>query len=267
LGSTLLDRYSAFAFDLDGVIWLAGDILPDAPAAIHAVRDAGKRLLFLTNNAAYLPSWIVSHLAAGGIKVDEQEVLTSATAARAWIRREGLVGKRAFVLATQPVIDQLADLLEVVPVARGVEVDVVFVARDVELTYARLAAAADAVRNGAAFAASNRDNVLPIPGGFEPGTGSVLAAVEAASRRRAVGLGKPELPMMQAAADVLGRDGVLMTGDRCDSDVAGARAIGWDAALVLTGVTRAGDLLDPPPDHVLATLADLTAPRGGGAAD
>ncbi|HMC08754.1 MAG TPA: HAD-IIA family hydrolase [Actinomycetota bacterium] len=260
MASTLLDRYSAFAFDLDGVIWLADHILPEAPGAIQAVRDAGKRLLFLTNNASYLPSWIVSRLAEGGIKAGEHEVLTSATAARAWIQREGLVGKRAFVLATKPVIDQLADLLEIVPVARGVDVDVVFVARDLELTYARLAAASDAVRNGAAFAASNRDNVMPVPGGFEPGTGAVLAAVEAASRRRAVSVGKPELPMMQAAVDVLGRDGVLMVGDRCDSDVAGARNIGWDAALVLTGVTRPGDPLEPPPDYVLNTLADLTAP-------
>src|SRR5207253_11507090 len=154
-------------------------------------------------------------------------------------------------------------LLEIVPVARGVDVDVVFVARDLELTYARLAAASDAVRNGAACAASNRDNVMPGPGGFEPGTGAVLAAVEAASRRRAVSVGKPELPMMQAAAGVLGRDGVLMTGDRCDSDVAGARNIGWDAALVLTGVTRPGDPPDPPPDHVLDTLADLAPPFPG----
>jgi HAD superfamily hydrolase (TIGR01450 family) len=261
LGRPLLERYDAFAFDLDGVIWLADHIIPEAPAAIQAVRDAGKRLLFLTNNASYVPSWIVSRLAEGGIKISEDEVLTSTSATRNWIQREGLVGRRAFVLGVQTVVDGVADLLEVVPVERGTRVDVVLVARDVDLTYARLTAASDAVRDGAVFAASNRDNVMPIPGGFEPGTGSILAAVEAASSRHAVIMGKPELPMMQAAADRLGRAGVLMTGDRCDSDVAGARNIGWDAALVLTGVTKPGDPLDPAPDHVFRTLADLTAPR------
>ena len=53
MGRSLLERYDAFAFDLDGVIWLAHHIIPEAPGAIQAVRDAGKPLLFLTNNAAY----------------------------------------------------------------------------------------------------------------------------------------------------------------------------------------------------------------------
>ncbi len=260
MGRSLLERYDAFAFDLDGVIWLAHHIIAEAPGAIQAVRDTGKPLLFLTNNASYLPSWIVERLAEGGIAITEDEVLTSASAARTWVEREGLVGERAFVLGTKPVVDQLADLLEIVPVERGVKVGVVFVARDIELTYERLTAASDAARSGAVFAASNRDNVMPIPGGFEPGTGSILAAVEAASRRRAVSIGKPELPMMQAAAERLGHRRVLMIGDRCDSDVAGARAIGWDAALVLTGVTQPGDVLDPEPDYVLTTLADLSGP-------
>ena len=94
MGPSLLERYDAFAFDLDGVIWLAHHIIPEAPGAIQAVRDAGKPLLFLTNNASYLPTWIVSRLAEGGIKITEDEVLTSAVAARSWIEREGLVGQR-----------------------------------------------------------------------------------------------------------------------------------------------------------------------------
>ncbi|GAC1370859.1 MAG: hypothetical protein NVSMB32_15210 [Actinomycetota bacterium] len=261
MGTSLIERYDAFAFDLDGVIWLAGAIIAQAPAAIAAVRQAAKPLLFLSNNASYAPSWIVARLAEGGMRVTEEEVLTSAAAARAWLQREGLVGERAFVLGTQPVVDQLADLLEIVPVERGAKVGLVFVARDLELTYARLTAASDAVRGGAVFVASNRDHVMPISGGFEPGTGSILAAVETASGRRALSIGKPELPMMQAAAERLDRSGVLMIGDRTDSDVAGARTIGWDAALVLTGVTRPGDPLDPVPDYVLNTLAELSIPR------
>lgn len=261
MAQSLIERYDAFAFDLDGVIWLAGALIPDAPAAIAAVRAAGKRLIFLSNNASYLPAWIVAHLADAGITASEDEVVTSASAARDWIKREGLAGERAFVLGAQPVVDQLADLLEVVPVERGASVSLVFVARDLALTYDRLTAAADAVRHGAAFVASNRDHVMPTAGGFEPGTGAILAAVETASGRKAISIGKPELPMMEAAAQRLQRTGVLMVGDRTDSDVAGARTIGWDAALVLTGVTKPGDALDPAPDYVLKTLAELSTPR------
>lgn len=260
MGTSLLERYRAFAFDLDGVVWLGGKIIPEAPTAIQAIRDAGKPLLFLSNNASYIPFWIVERLATGGVRVTEDEILTSASAARAWVAREHLGGKRAFVLGAASVIEQIADLLEVVPVERGAHVDVVMVARDLEFSYARLAAAADAVRNGAVFVASNRDHIMPTPTGFDPGTGSVLAAIEAASGRKAISLGKPELPMMQAAAERLGTQGVLMIGDRPDSDVAGAHRIGWGSAVVLTGVTKPGMPLEPHPDHVLRTLADLLVP-------
>lgn len=256
-GARLLDRYDAFALDIDGVVWLAGTVLAEAAPALAAMREAGKRRLLLTNNASYVPSWIVTHLAEAGIDVGEDEILTSSAAARAWIVRQGLAGKRAFVLGVQTVVDQVSDLLDVVPVERGVSVDVVLVARDLDLTYDRLAAAAGAVRDGAVFLASNRDHVMPTPHGFEPGTGAVLAAVEAASGQRATSMGKPELPMMQAAAERIGGGKILMVGDRPDSDIAGARRIGWDAALVLTGVTKAGMPMDPVPDYVLPTLAGL----------
>lgn len=261
MGTSLLERYRAFAFDLDGVIWLGGKIIPEAPQAIQAIRDAGKPMLFLSNNASYIPFWIVEHLGAGGVKVKEEEILTSASAARAWVKREGLEGKRAFVMGAPPVVEQIADLLDVVPIERGTKVDVVMVSRDPDFTYNRLAAAADAVRDGAVFVASNRDHILPTPTGFDPGTGSVLAAIEAASGRKAISLGKPELPMMQAAAERIGVQGVLMIGDRVDSDVAGAHRIGWGSAVVLTGVTKPGMPLEPEPDHVLRTLDDLLVPR------
>ena len=261
LDQTLLEAYDAFAIDLDGVVWRADQIIPEAPAAIAAIQAAGKPLLLLTNNASYLPALIIARLAQGGITVSEDEILTSSDAAREWIKRTGLVGARAFVLGTQPVIEQIEDLLDIVPVERGTSVDLVFVARDLDLSYERLAAAAAAVRNGAVFAASNRDNVMPIVGGFDPGTGSVLAAVECAAGQPAVSMGKPELPMMQAAAERLGTSGVLMIGDRLDSDVAGARRIGWGAALVMTGVTRPGMPLVPAPDYVLDTLGELPTHR------
>jgi 4-nitrophenyl phosphatase len=56
---------------------------------------------------------------------------------------------------------------------------------------------------------------------------------------------------------------VLMIGDRADSDVAVARRAGWDAALVLTGVTRPGDEVDPEPDYVIESLLSLSTDADG----
>jgi glycerol-1-phosphatase len=63
--------------------------------------------------------------------------------------------------------------------------------------------------------------------------------------------------MMRAAAKRIGRDKVLMLGDRLESDIAGAKLIGWDGALVLTGLTVGDVLLDPQPDYVLSSLQSL----------
>lgn len=263
---SLLDRYSAFAVDLDGVVWRGDEMLEGGAEAIGAIRRAGKRVLFLTNNAGYLPAWIVERLARAGIEAHEPEILTSALVARRWLVQSGLAGEKAYVLAGPEVIGQLDDLLEIVPVEPGTQVSAVIVGRDLLFDFERLAAAADAVRAGAAFVAVNRDPVMPIGGGLRPGTGAILAAVEEASGRRATVLGKPEPPMMEAAVRILGREGVLMIGDRPESDVAGARLAGWDAALVLTGVTSPEARGEPAPDYVLESLRSILeeAPPAGG---
>ena len=51
----------------------------------------------------------------------------------------------------------------------------------------------------------------------------------------------------------------LAVGDRIDTDVAGARRAGLDAALVLTGATTAerAATATPPPTHVAASFATL----------
>jgi GNAT superfamily N-acetyltransferase len=56
----------------------------------------------------------------------------------------------------------------------------------------------------------------------------------------------------------------LMVGDRADTDLDGARRIGWSTALVLSGVTRPADLPDlaAAPDHLLADVAGLLDPPG-----
>ncbi|HYA45477.1 MAG TPA: hypothetical protein VED59_07715, partial [Acidimicrobiales bacterium] len=40
-----------WAVDLDGVVWLAGRAIPGSADAIAALRAAGERVVFLTNNS------------------------------------------------------------------------------------------------------------------------------------------------------------------------------------------------------------------------
>ncbi|MGH8572363.1 MAG: HAD hydrolase-like protein, partial [Gammaproteobacteria bacterium] len=55
----------------------------------------------------------------------------------------------------------------------------------------------------------------------------------------------------------------LVVGDRLDSDIAGARAVGLDSLLVLSGVADAVALLAAPPEQrPIHVGADLRALRG-----
>lgn len=258
----LVERYDAFAIDLDGVVWRGRELIEGAAEGLSSIRAAGKPLLFLTNNASWTPRAVAEFLSDHAIPATPEEVLNPAVVGVEWLRGRDLGGARAFVLGDPPVEEQFAAALQVMPVENGTHVDVVIVARDTRLTFARLAAAANAARSGALLVAVNRDMVMPVSGGFEPGTGSMLAAVEAASGRTATILGKPEAPMMEAAAARLailttGPPRVLMIGDQPESDVAGARLVGWDAAIVTTGVTSTGDEMNPAPDYVFASLLEL----------
>src|SRR5262249_58117622 len=80
-----------------------------------------------------------------------------------------------------------------------------------------------AVLRGAELMGATRDATFPMPAGLWPGTGAVLAAVEAATGRKAAHvIGKPEPPMYAAALDRLGAGRVLAVGDRLGADIEGA---------------------------------------------
>jgi 4-nitrophenyl phosphatase len=129
--------------------------------------------------------------------------------------------------------------------------DTVVVGLDPQLTYLRVAAAADAIRGGARFVATNRDPVYPTERGLRPGAGSIVAAVEVASGVTPISIGKPGPLLLEEAARAAGgraRDAVMI-GDGLNTDIAAARATGARSVLLLTGVTTEAQLETLPPDE------------------
>lgn len=250
----LVERYDAFAIDLDGVVWRGMTFLRGALEGIESIRGAGKPILFLTNNASYSPRDVVTRLRQAGSPADENEVLTSADVAERWVVSEGFEGKRALVLGSPYLGERISKVAQLVGRAED-DVDLVMIGRDLQFDFSTLNVAASAVRNGAPLVAVNRDLTLPVEGRLEPGTGALVAAVEAASGVKATVLGKPEAPMMDAAREIIGDGRVIMIGDRPESDVAGARRVGWDAALVRSEFT--GGEIDPAPDFLLDDLGEV----------
>lgn len=242
-----------WVLDLDGVVWLADQPIAGSVEAIAQLREAGERLAFVTNNAQSKRSVVEDHLAELGID-PRNDVITSAMAVAALVEP----GERVLACAGPGVVEALEQ--------RGVEVvdkgpaDAVVVGKHDEFDYKRLRAASRAVIGGARLLATNTDTSYPTPTGLDPGAGAILAAVTAASGTQPVAVaGKPHDPIAALVREHTGERGIVV-GDRADTDGAFARQLGYEWALVLSGVTTRASLpVEPAPDFVADNLASVVA--------
>jgi len=257
----LADQFDGFLIDLDGVVWVGREQVPGAAEALEALFEAGKRVVFVTNNPGRPPATYVERLRDGGIPVAEGMVVTAGTAtARLAAERLG-AGRTAFAIGAPTFKDSIAEAgLKLVDGERGREADAVLVSGHRDFDYEELLTATLALQRGAALFATSRDPTLPMPGGAWPGTGAVLAAVETASGAHAEIGGKPEPHLFEQARNLIsGAERVAMVGDRISSDVEGGRRAGLETILVLTGACSRTEAegADPQPDHVLDDLSGL----------
>jgi glycerol 3-phosphatase-2 len=247
--------------DLDGVLWRGDEPIPGSAAAVHALRDGGARVAFLTNNSSLRIGDYLEKFEQFGITADAADVLTSAQAAAELLAGSLAAGARVLACAGPGVVEALEQAGFAVVDTGPAEVVVVGFHRNFD--FDALDRASAAVRDGARFVATNADPTYPAGGGrVLPGAGSIVAAIATASGRAPEVAGKPELPMVEMVRHRLGDHGV-MVGDRPSTDGALADALGWPFALVLSGIgghDPTEPVPDPPPEFVAEDLAAL-APR------
>ncbi len=241
----LAARYDALLFDLDGVLYRGEEPVPGAPETIGALREAGARIVFLTNNSSRTPEQVSTKLGAMGMPSAPAEVVTSATATADLLAVRG--GGTTFVMGGDGVVGALTDAGLHVLDGEPEAVDLVVVGIDDDLTYERLRTACLLVHRGARFVATNADPTFPGPRGeLWPGAGALVAAITTATGVEAEVVGKPHAPLFHAALRRGGGTNPLVIGDRLDTDIAGAAALGWDSLLVLSGVAAETEVADSP---------------------
>ena len=95
--------------------------------------------------------------------------------------------------------------------------------------------------------ATNADPTFPASGGeLWPGAGALVAAITTATGVEAEVVGKPHAPLFRSALRRVGGLNPLVIGDRLDTDIAGATALGWDSLLVLSGVATEAEVTASP---------------------
>jgi HAD superfamily hydrolase (TIGR01450 family) len=260
--SALLRSYDYALLDLDGCVWVGDEPTPRAVEAVAALRDAGKGIAFITNDARHSGEDFVRKLWGQGFQASLEEIVTVGGAIQHVLAERGDRLGSAFVIGSPAIFRHVADAG--VRVVNGTEfasrADIVVVAGHDDLRYDELRTATQAVLRGADLLGAGRDATFPMPDGPWPGSGAILAAVEYATGRRGHAVGKPDAQIFHTALDRLGEGRALVVGDRLDADVGGAHAAQLDGALVLTGVASREDAeaaKDPKPVAVADSLAAL----------
>ncbi len=252
--SPLLQGYDQVVLDLDGCVWVGDEPVPGSPEAIVALRGAGKRVAFATNNSWHPAEDQVARLWGHGIQASLGDVVTVGGAMQ-HLLHETRSGRGAFVIggASLKAAVAGAGLTVLNGTEQAEHADVVVIGGTDDVTYDDLRVATLAARRSGDLLATARDPTLPMPGGHWPGTGALLAAVETATGLTGEIVGKPEPQLFLTAIDRLGEGRTLAVGDRLDTDVAAATAAGIDAALVLSGGMTA--------DEARAAIAAEGAPQ------
>src|SRR5450432_1704011 len=265
--------------DLDGVVYRGSEPIPGIAQLLARRAAAGDDVVYVTNNSMWYRADYVERLAAMGAPVSADRVVSSPRATALYLREidPGLV--RVLALGAAGLGRELADVgFSVVMAGEAAERVVregidrfeasgrpgaVVVGLDPELSWERLAVAATSVRAGARFIATNRDPIYPTERGLMPGSGAVVAAVEAASGVTPVSIGKPAPLLLEEAARVVGAHprSAVMIGDGIQTDLLAARAVGARCVLMLTGVSTRAEVEALPrasqPDAVAADAAEL----------
>jgi phosphoglycolate/pyridoxal phosphate phosphatase family enzyme len=259
----LRQPYRGWLFDLDGTVYRGDVLIPGAAETIRALRQAGRRVAFLSNKPLQARDDYARKLTALGIPTGAEEVITASLVLARHLQALD-PGAPVFVIGEPPLMAELA--------AHGFQVRGdhhvrwVVIAFDRTFDYAKLNTALQAVRrSGARLIATNPDRTCPTEEGEIPDCAGMIAAVEAVTARAVdVVVGKPSpiiLEVALRALDVPAADCVIV-GDRIETDIAMGKRGGLATVLVLSGVTRADDprIAEVKPDAVIRSSRDLLEP-------
>ena len=258
----------AVLLDLDGVLYVEDEPVPRARETVSAFRTAGLAVRFVTNTTVLPRRRILERLQRLGFAAAPEELATPAALAVRVCLDRGY--DRIALVMNDEVREDFAELHEVDHDAQAVIVGDLGPA----FGYAPLNRAFRLLMNGAELIALQKNRFWLTPDGLSLDVGPFVAALEYASGREAVVVGKPAPAFFETVLATLNvpPERAAMVGDDVESDVGGALTAGLAGILVRTGkydegAVRASGI---EPTATVDSIADvpallempLTAPGG-----
>jgi 4-nitrophenyl phosphatase/NagD protein len=162
-----------FLFDLDGTIYLGDKLLPGAKELITYLDQESRAYFFLTNNSSRSRADYSKKLSNYGLEVPEEKVFSSGIATAIYLNKRNQ-GARIYLVGTPSLATEFKDygfqLVDENP-------DYVVLGCDTTLTYKKIWKLSDFVRKGVPYIATHPDINCPVPDGYMPDIGAMMAMI------------------------------------------------------------------------------------------
>jgi 4-nitrophenyl phosphatase len=253
-----LGSLKGLILDMDGVLWHGELPLPGLAGFFDVLERRGIQFILATNNPSKKPEGFAEKARRMGVKVDTEQVVTSAMATVHYLKGRYPAGSRIHVIGESALREMVA--------GAGFEladddVVAVVVALDRSMTYETIERGTLLIRGGADFIGTNPDPFYPTERGILPGSGTMVATLKASTARTPIIAGKPERWLYDLAMQRMGlqAEQVASVGDRLDTDIAGGQRLGMRTILVLSGIVTREILAANPvrPTWVFPGIAEL----------
>ncbi len=235
-----LEGVKAVFLDLDGTIYLGGNLISGALEFLSRCKERGVQRYFLSNNSSRSVDQYVAKLHKMGIPCNADDVLLSTHDLLSWLQKEGVT--KTWAIATEGMCQMMED---VGISTRDVAPEYVVLGYDTEINYEKISTASIHMHKGVPLVASHPDMVCPSPEGGLPDVGAYLAMLKATTGKDPVHItGKPNPGMIMHKIEELGLEPneCAMVGDRLYTDMEMAIKANCISILVLSGEATVEDL-------------------------
>ena len=256
-----LEEIDAVFLDLDGTIYLGGELIPGAIEFLERCKTNGIKRFFLSNNSSRSVNQYLKKLHDFNIPAEKEDVLLSTHDLLSWLARNNV--SRTWLIGTEGMKEMLEE--------SGITTDspnpeYVVLGYDTEISYEKIATASIHMHAGVPLVASHPDMVCPSPEGGLPDVGAYLAMLKATTGKDPEHItGKPNAGMIMHKIEELGLlpERCAMVGDRLYTDIAMANRAGCVGVLVLSGeatlddVAKLDDDAEQMPTIIVSSVANL----------
>ncbi|MGZ8095949.1 MAG: TIGR01458 family HAD-type hydrolase [Methylosarcina sp.] len=246
--------------DLDGVLYVGGNVIEGAIAAITEIKRRGYRCRFITNTSTASSASLHRKLTGLGFDVAEHEIISAPRAALIYLRQ--FDDPVCHLLLADDVKKDFRHFRQ-----SDSQADFVIIGDIGDAwSYALLNKVFNLLMEGARLIAIHKNRFWQTEQGLQMDIGGFVSALEYASRKQATIIGKPSPAFFQAALTELDLppEKVAIVGDDIDFDIGGGQSAGLTGILVKTGKYRKAyaDSSQVIPDLTISSIAELPAHLG-----